>query len=151
MEIETNWVVILHILLKITPQLHRAPNEREESDGIKSTELPVASEITKGGCKMSQTIITFDELEANLFKDRMEKMFQEAYEKGVEDGMKKFSYPPTLRNHHLADILQIAMPTVNKITASPSFPRLTNIKSRYPRDAVFQWIEQNTSLLKEVM
>lgn len=57
---------------------------------------------------MPKTVITFDELEANLFKARMEELFRQAYEKGVEDGMKRYSYPPVLTNKHLAEILQIA-------------------------------------------
>jgi len=100
---------------------------------------------------MPQTVITFDEMEANLFKSRMEEMFQRAYEKGVEDGMKRFSYPPVLKNEHLAEILQIAMPTVIKVTRNPSFPRLQNIKGRYPRDLVFEWIEANSTYLKKVI
>lgn len=93
---------------------------------------------------MPKTVITFDELEANLFKARMEELFRRAYEKGVEDGMKRYSYPPVLTNKHLAEILQIAMPTVIKVTSNPTFPRLANIKARYPRDAVFDWIKNNT-------
>jgi hypothetical protein len=100
---------------------------------------------------MPQTLITFDEMEANLFKDRMEKLFQKAYEKGVEDGIKKFSYPPTLRKQHIAEILQIEMPTVNKVTAIPGFPKSTLVKARYPRDLVFKWLEQNSTLLQEVI
>lgn len=100
---------------------------------------------------MPKSIITFDEMEANLFMGRMEKLFQQAYEKGVEDGMRKFSYPPILLNTHIAEILQIKMPTVNKITNHPSFPRLNNIRARYPRDQVFAWIEDNTTYLREVI
>jgi predicted DNA-binding transcriptional regulator AlpA len=93
---------------------------------------------------MPKTVITFDEIEANLFKARMEELFRQAYEKGVEDGMKRYSYFPVLTNKHLAEILQIAMPTVIKVTSNPTFPRLANIKARYPRDAVFDWIKNNT-------
>jgi hypothetical protein len=100
---------------------------------------------------MSHAVITFDELEANLFKARMEEMFRQAYEKGVEDGMKRFAYPPVLTNKHLAEILQIAPPTVIKVTANPSFPRLIGIQARYPRDAVFNWIDTNTKFLKKVV
>ncbi|ANB57463.1 hypothetical protein GFC29_3093 [Anoxybacillus sp. B7M1] len=100
---------------------------------------------------MPRTVITFDELEANLLKARMEELFRQAYEKGVEDGMKRFSYPPVLTNKHIAEILQIAMPTVIKVTSNPTFPRLINIKARYPRDAVFQWIENNTEYLRKVI
>jgi hypothetical protein len=100
---------------------------------------------------LPQTTITFDELEAKLFQSKMEELFQKAYEKGVEDGMKKFSYPPVLRNSHLSEILQIAPPTVIKVTSNPSFPRMQNIKGRYPRDLVFEWIEANSTYLKQVI
>ncbi|MFL0365339.1 helix-turn-helix domain-containing protein [Pseudobacillus sp. 179-B 2D1 NHS] len=99
---------------------------------------------------MSKAIITFDELEANLFSARMEELFQQAYEKGVDDGMKRFSYPPVLTNKHLAEILQIKPPTVTKVTSNPSFPRLKNIQARYPRDEVFEWIKRNTSFLNDI-
>ncbi|WP_419882758.1 hypothetical protein ACN6MY_03550 [Peribacillus sp. B-H-3] len=100
---------------------------------------------------MPRTSITFDELEANLFQSRMEELFQKAYEKGVEDGMKRFSYPPTLTNKHLAEILQIAPPTVLKVTANPTFPRLQTIKARYPRDQVFEWIKANSTNIREAI
>jgi hypothetical protein len=100
---------------------------------------------------LPRTHITFDELEADLFKARMEDMFRMAYEKGVEDGMKKYSYPPVLTNKDLAEIMQIAPPTVLKVTANPSFPRLQTIKARYPRDAVFEWIEANSNILERVV
>jgi DNA invertase Pin-like site-specific DNA recombinase len=100
---------------------------------------------------LPQTLITFDEMEADLFKARMEQLFRQAYEKGVEDGMKKYSYPPTLKREHLVEILQIEMSTVTKVTAHPSFPRLNSIKARYPRDAVFAWIENNTKFLRGVI
>ncbi|MBO1000540.1 hypothetical protein IOC57_22705 [Bacillus sp. SD075] len=100
---------------------------------------------------MPQTTMTFDRIETEFLKERLEKLIQSAYEKGVEDGMKSFSYPPVLRNSHLAEILQIAPPTVIKVTSNPSFPRLQNIKGRYPRDLVFEWIETNSTYLKGVV
>lgn len=100
---------------------------------------------------MPTTTMTFDQLEAEFLKDRLEKLIQTAYEKGVEDGMKRFSYPPVLTNSHLAEILQIAMSTVIKVTSNPSFPRLQNIKGRYPRDLVFEWIDSNSSFLRKAI
>lgn len=94
---------------------------------------------------MARSIITFDELEAQLFAVRMEELFRKAYEKGVEDGRTKFSYPPILTNAHLAEILQVKPATVAKVTADPSFPKLKEIRARYPRDEVFEWIKRNTS------
>ncbi|MED3888124.1 hypothetical protein [Priestia aryabhattai] len=94
---------------------------------------------------MVRTLITFEGLEAEVFKSQIEELFKEAYKKGVEDGKNHFSYPPVLRNKDLAEIFQIADSTVTKLTADPSFPRLSKIKGRYPRDKVFEWINQNST------
>ncbi|MED5101112.1 MULTISPECIES: hypothetical protein [Niallia] len=96
-----------------------------------------------------QTTITFDQLEAEFLKDKMEKLLLAAYEKGVQDGINKYSYPPVLTNKLLGEIFQIAQPTVIKMTADPTFPRFSKIQARYPRDQVFKWIEQNSSWVKE--
>jgi len=94
---------------------------------------------------MVRTLITFEELEAKIFKLRMEELFEGAYKQGVQDGKEHFSYPPVLTNKDLAEIFQIADSTVTKLTADPSFPRLSKIKGRYPRDKVFEWINQNST------
>ncbi|MFS8601192.1 helix-turn-helix domain-containing protein [Priestia megaterium] len=94
---------------------------------------------------MVRTLITFEGLEAEVFNSQMEELFKEAYKKGVEDGKNHFSYPPVLTNKDLAEIFQIADSTVTKLTADPSFPRLSKIKGRYPRDKVFEWINQNST------
>ncbi|MCM3598663.1 hypothetical protein M4D55_23170 [Metabacillus idriensis] len=95
--------------------------------------------------------ITIKEIEEKILGLHLQAIVQKAYEKGVEDGMKRFTYPPVLRNSHLAEILQIAMPTVIKVTSNPSFPRLQTIKGRYPRDLVFEWIESNSTYLRKVI
>jgi predicted DNA-binding transcriptional regulator AlpA len=97
---------------------------------------------------MVRTLITFEGLEAEVFNSQMEELFKEAYKKGVEDGKNHFSYPPVLTNKNLAEIFQIADSTVTKLTADPSFPRLTKIKGRYPRDKVFEWINRNSTKSK---
>jgi len=94
---------------------------------------------------MVRTLITFEGLEAEVFNSQVEELFKEAYKKGVEDGKNHFSYPPVLTNKDLAEIFQIADSTVTKLTADPSFPRLAKIKGRYPRDKVFEWINQNST------
>ncbi|ASS70079.1 helix-turn-helix transcriptional regulator [Bacillus atrophaeus] len=99
---------------------------------------------------MPQAVITFDEMTATVFKDQMEKLFQAAYEKGVEDGRKKYAYPPVLNVNHLTEILSVKRPTIAKITARPDFPKFTEIQARYPRDEVFDWIKRNTAYIKEV-
>lgn len=95
--------------------------------------------------------LTIKELEEKLLNLKLHDFIQRAYEKGVEDGIKRFSYPQVLTNVHLAEILQIAPSTVIKVTADPTFPRLSKIKARYPRDQVFQWIESNSTKLKRVI
>lgn len=97
---------------------------------------------------MVRTLITFEGLEAEVFNSQIEELFKEAYKKGVEDGKNHFSYPPVLTNKDLAEIFQIADSTVTKLTADPSFPRLTKIKGRYPRDKVFEWINRNSTKSK---
>lgn len=100
---------------------------------------------------MAQAMITFDEMEAQLFQHRMEELFQKAYAKGVEDGRTKFSYPPVLTNKHLVEILQVKLPTVNKIVGNPTFPKLKEIRARYPRDEVFLWIDRNTTYIENYL
>ncbi|WP_406846051.1 hypothetical protein [Bacillus safensis] len=99
---------------------------------------------------MPQTVITFDELTATVFQDQMQKLFQAAYEKGVEDGMNKNSYPPLLTNQHLQEIFSASRSPVWKITSRPDFPKFNEISGRYPRDLVFRWIEQNSSCIQEI-
>lgn len=87
---------------------------------------------------------TLQILEEQFMMDKFQILISQAYEQGVEDGRSKFSYPPVLTNQHLMDILQIELPTVNKIVKDTSFPRLKTIRARYPRDEVFDWIKKNT-------
>jgi len=94
---------------------------------------------------MARTTLTLDGLESEIFNTYMEKLFEQSYKKGIEDGKNHFSYPPVLTNKDLAEIFQIADSTVTKLTADPSFPRLSKIKGRYPRDKVFEWINQNST------
>lgn len=84
------------------------------------------------------------ELDEQYLLQKFELLIQQAYEKGIEDGKKRFTYPPVLKREHLKEILSIEYPTVDKLTRDPSFPRLTAVTARYPRDAVFKWIEENT-------
>lgn len=84
------------------------------------------------------------ELDEQYVLHKFEILIQQAYEKGIEDGQKRFIYPPVLKREHLKEILSIEYPTVDKLTRDPSFPRLSAVTARYPRDAVFKWIEENT-------
>lgn len=90
------------------------------------------------------TPTTLKELDQQYLMQKFELLIQQAYEKGVDDGQKRFTYPPVLKREHLKKILSIEYSTIDKLTRDPSFPRLTAISARYPRDAVFKWIEENT-------
>lgn len=94
--------------------------------------------------------ITFDELEAKLLEDKLKRLFEQAYEQGLRDALKRFSYPPVLTKKHLCEIFQVEMPTVTKIVAHPTFPKLTKVRARYPRDLVFKWIEDNTTFVERI-
>jgi hypothetical protein len=96
---------------------------------------------------LARQLVTIESLEEQLFQLKLEKAIQKAYEKGIEDGRSKYYYPPVLKKADLVNILQVEMPTVTKIVANPTFPRLKEVKARYPRDQVFKWIEENTDCL----
>lgn len=87
------------------------------------------------------------QLDETYFVQKLELLVKQAYEQGVIAGQKRFNYPPVLKRDDLAEILNIALPTVDKLLKNPSFPRLREIRGRYPRDAVFKWIEDNTEVL----
>lgn len=87
------------------------------------------------------------ELDEQYIIQKLELLFQRSYEEGVIAGQKRFNYPPVLKREHLAEILSIEIGTVSKITRIPSFPRLTEVIARYPRDAVFKWIEEHTATI----
>ena len=100
---------------------------------------------------MAKQVATIESLEEQLFQLKLEKAIQKAYEKGIEDGRSKYYYPPVLKKEHLEEILQIKRPTVDKLVADPSFPRLKNVQARYPRDTVFEWIEDNTEKVDRLL
>lgn len=83
--------------------------------------------------------------EMELFELKLAEVVERAYLKGVEDGQAKNAYPPVLKAEHLAEILQVEMPTVRKIVQRKDFPKLIPIRARYPRDEVFKWIERNST------
>lgn len=76
-------------------------------------------------------------------------LIQDAYQKGVQDGQKNLGYPMVLKREDLAEMMSISLPTVDRIIRNPTFPRLREVQARFPRDAVFKWIEENTVLLSE--
>lgn len=100
---------------------------------------------------MAKQLVTIESLEDQLFQMKLKKVIQQAYEQGIEAGRTKYYYPPVLKKEHLADILQVKRPTVDKLVAVPTFPRMVNIQARYPRDAVFRWIYENTERLDQLL
>ncbi|OAT74576.1 hypothetical protein [Parageobacillus thermoglucosidasius] len=78
-------------------------------------------------------------------------LVRQAYELGVEEGRKKYSYPPLLTRKDLAEIFQVQLPTISNITNIPSFPKFKHIRARYPRDQVFRWIEENSTYLEQAI
>ncbi|WP_235863989.1 hypothetical protein [Sutcliffiella halmapala] len=94
---------------------------------------------------MPETTITFDQLESEFLKGRLEKLIKSAYEQGVEDARKTFSYPEVLTKDHLVKVFQVEKSTVNKIIAIPTFPKLKDVRARYPREQVFSWISSNST------
>lgn len=89
--------------------------------------------------------ITFSELESKFLEERLNLLFQKAYEKGLEDAQRRFGFPEVLTKDHLVQMFQIEKPTVNKLVARPDFPKLKNIQARYPRDQVLAWINENST------
>lgn len=96
---------------------------------------------------MAKQLVSIESLEDQLFQLKLEKAIQTAYEKGIEDGRTKYSYPFILRKSDLVEIMQIKLATLDKLLTDPNFPRLKNVQARYPRDEVFKWIEKNTHRL----
>lgn len=89
--------------------------------------------------------ITLSELESKLLGERLQALFQKAYEQGVKDAKRQFYFPEVLTKDHLVEMFQIEKPTVNKLVARPNFPKLKNIQARYPRDQVLAWINENST------
>lgn len=100
---------------------------------------------------MAKQLVTIESLEDQLFQMKLEKVIQEAYDRGIEDGRSKYYYPMVLKKSDLAEILQVKPPTVDKLVVHPEFPRLGTVKGRYPRDKVFEWIEANTEYVNQYL
>jgi hypothetical protein len=81
----------------------------------------------------------------------VKELVRQAYELGVEEGRKRYSYPPLLTRKDLAEIFQVQLSTVSNLTNIPDFPKFEHIRARYPRDLVFRWIEENSTYLDRVI
>ncbi|MCM3111646.1 hypothetical protein [Lederbergia lenta] len=93
--------------------------------------------------------VKIDELKVEFLEENLKVMFRQAYEQGVKDAQERYTLPHVLKKEHLAEIFQIKMPTVEKIARIPSFPKFERVQARYPRDKVFEWIDDNSSYVEE--
>ncbi|WP_107950882.1 hypothetical protein [Lysinibacillus parviboronicapiens] len=59
-------------------------------------------------------------------------------------------YPHMLRQEHLCEIFQCERNAIYKLTKIETFPKFEHIHGRYPRDLVFEWIEQNTNQVQSI-
>ncbi|MCJ8008937.1 hypothetical protein ACFFF5_21215 [Lederbergia wuyishanensis] len=87
--------------------------------------------------------ISLDELKANLLSESLKEMFQQAYEQGLNDAKEQQALPTLLKKKDLADLFQVALPTVENIIRMEGFPKSKVVQARYPRDEVFIWINKN--------
>ncbi|MET1032435.1 hypothetical protein [Domibacillus tundrae] len=108
--------------------------------------MPATKRKKKTNAPSTESARTTEELEMEIFILETKKAIQQAYQQGVEDGMKRFFYPPVLTKKDLMEIMQIELSTVTKVVAHPTFPKLSPVQASYPRDEVFAWIKRNTSL-----
>lgn len=100
--------------------------------------------------KVEKTKPSIEKLGTEIMILEMKEAIRQAYEQGVEDGMKRFSYPPVLTKRDLMKIMQIQLPTVTKVVSHPTFPKFSAVQARYPRDEVFAWIKRNSSFLQDI-
>ncbi len=71
----------------------------------------------------------------------------------MEQVMKNISinkYPHMLKQEHLCEIFQCERNAIYKLTKIDTFPKFEHIHSRYPRDLVFKWIEENTNKIQSI-
>ncbi|MGN7183732.1 hypothetical protein [Cytobacillus kochii] len=98
---------------------------------------------------MSSINIPLSEIANDVVVDHIKLLCQQAYELGVEDARRKFSFPEVLTKDHLAEIFQVEKSTVNRIVSLPAFPKLKDVRARYPREQVISWILKNSTWVEE--
>lgn len=99
---------------------------------------------------MARVALTPDDFNDDMI-EYIQTLCRKAYEQGVREGRDKYDLPMMLTRKHIAEQLQVSLPTVDRITSLPGFPRSTLIKSRFPRDAVFKFMEENTERVRQIM
>jgi len=90
--------------------------------------------------------ITLESLEAKLMEESLKKMFQQAYEQGLEDAKEKHTLPTMLRKKDIAELFQVSLPTVENIIRMEGFPKSKIVSARYPRDMVLEWMNSETNI-----
>jgi|GEM_PF-1396401 len=55
-------------------------------------------------------------------------------------------YPEILTNDHLCEIFQCKIAKIYDLVKIGSFPIFPHIQAHYPRDLVFKWIEENSTI-----
>ena len=84
-----------------------------------------------------------DDLTSAILAEQVKILCERAYEQGIEDARKRLSYPETLTKNDLCEIMQLEMPTITKLVARQDFPKSSIARARYPRDKVFDWINDH--------
>ncbi|MCQ2010581.1 hypothetical protein NOM01_11190 [Sporolactobacillus sp. STSJ-5] len=98
---------------------------------------------------MARVALTPDDFNDDMI-DYIQTLCRKAYEQGVQEGRDKYDLPMMLTRQHIAAQLQVSLPTVDRITSLPGFPRSKLIKSRFPRDAVFKFMEENIERVRQI-
>ncbi|MCS1393492.1 hypothetical protein NXZ77_18125 [Lysinibacillus boronitolerans] len=86
---------------------------------------------------------------SNIF-EKIRLIIREEIEQIIKNISTKNKYPHMLKQEHLCEIFQCERGAIYKLTKIDSFPRFEHIHGRYPRDLVFEWIEQNTNHIQSV-
>ncbi|TYT94611.1 hypothetical protein FZW83_07695 [Listeria monocytogenes] len=93
--------------------------------------------------------ISLAKKDAEMLMPIFKAVADKAYKEGVADGRKSFmEYPELLTNKHLAEIFSCTTSYVSStIVKKEGFPKFKHLQSRYPRNLVFTWIEENTKIM----
>lgn len=93
--------------------------------------------------------ISLTELEAKLLEGRLKKLFQRAYEQGIEDARKKYELPPLLSRKQFMELVGIADTKCAELFNRQDFPVIREFgHPKVPTHLLFQWIEENTEWVK---
>lgn len=88
--------------------------------------------------------VHISELQLQLMEEKVQETVTKAYLAGLEEGATYKQYPPLLTRKDLGEIFQVTASVVSRLVKIESFPKFEHVQGRYPRDAVFKWLEKNT-------